>query len=126
LCASQVKLLNDFCYSYTPIPTGLFWEMFYTSAHMYTMHYLYKKINSTKCLLQSRLVTSIKRCLVLFTYSNLITKSIHHSYFSLSLFQVLLWNSTETGQIKISPVQHALSQRWLKKQLKSHLHLNLR
>ena len=38
LCASQVKLLNDFCYSYTPIPTRFFWEMFYTSAHIYTMH----------------------------------------------------------------------------------------
>jgi hypothetical protein len=38
LCASQVKLLNDFCYSYTPMPTRLFGEIFYTSAHMYTMH----------------------------------------------------------------------------------------
>ena len=37
LCAPQVKLLNDFCQSYTPIPTRLFGEMFYTSAHMYTM-----------------------------------------------------------------------------------------
>ena len=27
LCASQVKLLNDFCYSYTPIPIHLFEEI---------------------------------------------------------------------------------------------------
>jgi uncharacterized membrane protein len=39
LCASQVKLLNDFCYSYTPIPTRFLGEIFYTSAHMHTMHY---------------------------------------------------------------------------------------
>jgi hypothetical protein len=27
LCASPVKLLDDFCYSYTPIPTRLFGEI---------------------------------------------------------------------------------------------------